>query len=302
MLLSNSRGPDSLQAVTLGPRRSRDPEKEPEPTWCLSARWPQCLKHLSGLPQWNGFLIDAANPIVPPGFSMADLRGASAEIVASLVSAPGGQGLNTCQSHCWRLTRTNRGRRAVHVRRRRRRQVAGRRAAFKAGFAIDVSTLEWRVLYEVPGGLLTNLNLIRLTDAPMTNPSTLGAAVPAIGRILMSAIFLVSVAESWPLRRPLPSSSLRQPAFPASRIRDRRLRRLFGGVAWRYLRAHCGRRTCRLLHAAALLFTATLAIRTSFSLPQNVAWPAGCCGRGVWRRSLQPDALRGQVKHERVLQ
>src|SRR5437868_6635461 len=93
VLLTNSRGPDSLKetAAQLGPRATAVSRQEAAKAAVvfLSARWPQLPAALSELPDWNGrILIDAANPIVPPGFTRADLQGrTSGEIVASL--APG---------------------------------------------------------------------------------------------------------------------------------------------------------------------------------------------------------------------
>ena len=134
-----------------------------------SARWPQVPEALSGLPPWNGrILIDAANPIVPPGFSKADLQGStSAEIVASF--APGARVVKVVNTLPVALLAMDPS------------QAGGHRVLFmsgddadaksqvtdllsKAGFAaIDVGTLaSGGALHEVPGGLLTNLNLIKL--------------------------------------------------------------------------------------------------------------------------------------------
>ena len=136
----------------------------------LSARWAQVPEALSGLPPWNGrILIDAANPIVPPGFSRADLQGrSSAEIVASL--APGARVVKVVNTLPVALLASDPN------------QAGGRRVLFmsgddgsaksqvtellsKAGFAaIDVGNLaNGGALHEVPGGLLTNLNLIKLS-------------------------------------------------------------------------------------------------------------------------------------------
>ena len=173
VLLSNSRGPDSLkEAVTrLGSRAAAVTREEAARADMvfLSARWAQVPEALSGLPPWNGrILIDAANPIVPPGFSMADLRGStSAEIVASL--APGARVVKVVNTLPVALLASDPN------------QSGGRRVLFmsgddadaksqvaellaKAGFAaIDVGALATGgALHEVPGGLLTNLNLIKL--------------------------------------------------------------------------------------------------------------------------------------------
>ena len=173
VLLSNSRGPDSLKEVVtqLGPLASavnRELAAQADVVF-LAARWLQLPEALSGLPPWKGrILIDAANPIVPPGFSMADLRGrTSAEIVASL--APGARVVKVVNTLPVALLSSDPN------------QAGGRRVLFmsgddadaksrvtellsRAGFAaIDVGSLaNGGALHEVPGGLLTNLNLIKL--------------------------------------------------------------------------------------------------------------------------------------------
>jgi predicted dinucleotide-binding enzyme len=172
--LSNSRGPDSLKdaVAELGPRATavtREQAARADVVF-LSARWAQLREALSGLPPWNGrILIDAANPIVPPGFSMADLQGkTSAEIVASL--APGARVVKVVNTLPVALLASD------------PKQAGGRRVLFmsgddagaksqvaellsKAGFAaVDVGNLaDGGTLHEVPGGLLTNLNLIKLS-------------------------------------------------------------------------------------------------------------------------------------------
>lgn len=173
VFLSNSRGPDSLKdiAARLGPRTkavTREEAARCEVVF-LSARWPQLSAALSGLPAWNGrILIDAANPIVPPGFSKADLQGrTSGEIVASL--APGARVVKVVNTLPVALLESD------------PKQAGGHRVLFmsgddsaaktevsgllaKAGFAaIDLGGLaDGGRLHEVPGGLLTNLNLIKL--------------------------------------------------------------------------------------------------------------------------------------------
>jgi predicted dinucleotide-binding enzyme len=173
VLLSNSRGPDSLGAViaALGPRAAavtRETAARAEMVF-LSVRWTQLPDALSGLSPWGGrILIDAANPIVPPGFSKADLQGrTSAEIVASL--APGARVVKVVNTLPVALLASDpneaAGRRVLFMSgddAEAKRQVAGLLA--EAGFAaIDVGALaSGGALHEVPGGLLTNLNLIKL--------------------------------------------------------------------------------------------------------------------------------------------
>ena len=173
VLLSNRRGPDSLKEAVerLGSRAAavtREEAAQAEVVF-LSARWSQLPEAMSGLPPWNGrILIDAANPIVPPGFSMADLQGStSAEIVASL--APGARVVKVVNTLPVALLASDPnpsgGRRVLFMSgddADAKSQVAG--LLSEAGFAaIDVGTLaSGGALHEVPGGLLTNLNLVKL--------------------------------------------------------------------------------------------------------------------------------------------
>lgn len=173
VLLSNSRGPDSLKDVVsrLGPRaRASTPQEAAQAEVVfVSARWSQLSAAFSGLPAWNSrILIDATNPIVPPGFSMADLHGStSSEIVASL--APGARVVKVVNTLPVALLASDpnqaEGHRVLFMsgdNTAAKAQVSGLLA--KAGFAaIDVGGLaSGGALHQVPGGLLTNLNLIKL--------------------------------------------------------------------------------------------------------------------------------------------
>jgi predicted dinucleotide-binding enzyme len=173
VLLSNSRGPDSLAEVVaeLGPRAAAGTREEAAraDVVFLSARWAQVPDALSGLPPWNGrILIDAANPIVPPGFSKADLQGrTSAEIVAEL--APGARVVKVVNTLPVALLAAepmqSGGHRVLFMSgddAGAKSQVAGLLA--KAGFAaIDMGSLaNGGALHEVPGGVLTNLNLVKM--------------------------------------------------------------------------------------------------------------------------------------------
>jgi predicted dinucleotide-binding enzyme len=173
VLLSNSRGPDSLKAAVdqLGPRAAAVTREEAARAQVvfLSARWARVPEALSGLPSWDGrILIDAVNPIVQPGFSKADLQGrTSGEIVASL--APGARVVKVVNTLPVALLASDPnqagGRRVLFM---SGDDVAAKSQVgellFKAGFAtIDVGSLtNGGALHEVPGGLLTNLNLIKL--------------------------------------------------------------------------------------------------------------------------------------------
>lgn len=95
VLLSNSRGPESLSALVaeLGPGVTAGTVKEAAqtPMVLLAVPWTQVPRALSGLPAWQGrILIDATNPLVKEGSQLllADLGGrGSSEMVAEL--APG---------------------------------------------------------------------------------------------------------------------------------------------------------------------------------------------------------------------
>lgn len=173
VILSNSRGPDSLSEVVsrLGPLAKAGVREEAAAAEIvfISARWLQLPEALRGLPAWNGrILIDAANPIVPPGFTKADLQGrTSGEIVASL--APGARVVKVANTLPVALLASDPnqggGRRVLFMSGddlAAKSEVGGLLA--KMGFAaIDVGGLaEGGKLHEVPGGLLTNLNLLKV--------------------------------------------------------------------------------------------------------------------------------------------
>ena len=90
VILSNSRGPESLAAAVsqLGPRARAGTRQEAAQAEVvvLAVNWEQVTPALTDLPAWNGrILIDATNPVVQPGFRLADLNGStSSEVVASL--------------------------------------------------------------------------------------------------------------------------------------------------------------------------------------------------------------------------
>jgi predicted dinucleotide-binding enzyme len=94
VILSNSRGPESLKAVvqTLGAGAAAGSVRDAAQAdlVVLAVQWPNVAKALAGLPNWEGrTLIDATNPTAgPPDFKLADLGGkTSSQVVASL--APG---------------------------------------------------------------------------------------------------------------------------------------------------------------------------------------------------------------------
>lgn len=172
VVLSNSRGPDSLAGVikNLGPkaRAATTREAAAAEVVLVSVTWAQLLSALSGLPAWNGrIVIDTTNPILP-GFKIADLGGkTSSEVFATLV--PGARVVkagNTLQPEVVATDpRTNGGRRVQFV--------SGDDAAAKAiiseifsqiGFApIDLGDLATGGrLAQFPGGPFPALNLVQL--------------------------------------------------------------------------------------------------------------------------------------------
>jgi predicted dinucleotide-binding enzyme len=173
VIVSNSRGPESLADVVkhLGPRAKAGTRQEAAQAdiVVLSVNWPHVPAALSDLPAWNGrILIDATNPVLQPGFRLAELNGStSSEIVASL--APGARVVKTGNT----LLRT--------VLAADPREAGGHRVLFmsgndaaakavvsgileKAGFAvIDLGGLaSGGRLQQFPGGPLPTLNLIKL--------------------------------------------------------------------------------------------------------------------------------------------
>jgi len=174
VIVSNSRGPDSLAEVVkqLGPRAKAGTREEAAQAdvVVLAVQWQQLREALSGLPAWNGrILIDATNPVLQPGFRLADLNGStSSEVVASL--APGARVVKASNTLPVALLAAD------------PKQVGGHRVLFmsgddkaakaevggileKAGFAtIDLGGLaSGGRLQQFPGGPLPTLNLIKLS-------------------------------------------------------------------------------------------------------------------------------------------
>jgi 8-hydroxy-5-deazaflavin:NADPH oxidoreductase len=173
-IISNSRGPESLDklAKQLGPsiRAGTVREAAAAQIVMLALNWQSVPVALSGLPAWEGrVVIDATNPIIPPGLTMADLGGrTSSEIVADLL--PGARlvkSLNTLLARVLAADpRECGGRRVLFV--------SGDTPAAKAkvadllhqlGFAtIDLGTLAIGArLQQFPSGPFPTLNLIALT-------------------------------------------------------------------------------------------------------------------------------------------
>jgi len=173
VILSNSRGPDSLnEALSRLGTRARAGTREDAAladVVFLSVPWAEVPAALSGLPEWNGrILIDATNPVVQPGFRLADLGGRnSSQVVASI--ATGARVVKTANTLLRAMLAADPhvagGHRVLFV--------SGDDAAAKAtviemvqqaGFAtVDLGSLAvGGCLQQFPGGPLPTLNLIKL--------------------------------------------------------------------------------------------------------------------------------------------
>ena len=173
VLVSNSRGPETLEGLVrqLGPKARAVTRQEAAAAdvVILSVPWESVREALSGLPAWNGrILVDATNPVLLPGFRLADLGGStSSQVVASL--APGA-----------RVVKAGNTLRAA-VLAENPRQAGGRRVLFmsaddaaagtqvrvlfeQVGFAtVDLGSLEsGGRLQQFPGGPLAVHNLLEV--------------------------------------------------------------------------------------------------------------------------------------------
>jgi hypothetical protein len=173
VIVSNSRGPESLVDVVsrLGPRVRAGTRQEAAQADVvfISVRWEQVRAALADLPAWGGrILIDATNPVLQPGFRLAELNGStSSEIVASMV--PGARVVKTANTLLRDVLaaepKKNGGRRVLFMS-GDDRDAKGQVNAIleKAGFAtIDLGGLaSGGKLQQFPGGPLPTLNLIKL--------------------------------------------------------------------------------------------------------------------------------------------
>ncbi|MFP2908286.1 NADPH-dependent F420 reductase [Pyxidicoccus sp. 3LFB2] len=176
VILSNSRGPESLSGLVrqLGPQARAGTRQEAAKAGIvvLSVPWEGVPEALSGLPAWNGrILIDATNPVLLPGFRLADLGGStSSEVVASL--APGARVVKTANTLLASVLaaepRQSGGRRVLFM----SGDDAGAKEAVSAlfdhvGFAtVDLGSLAiGGRLQQFPGGPLPTLNLLKLDAA-----------------------------------------------------------------------------------------------------------------------------------------
>jgi predicted dinucleotide-binding enzyme len=173
VIVSNSRGPESLADVVsrLGPRVRAGTRQEAAQADVafVSVGWEQVRAALADLPAWGGrILIDATNPVLQPGFRLAELSGStSSEIVASMV--PGARVVKTANTLLRDVLaaepKQNGGRRVLFMS-GDDRDAKGQVNAIleKAGFAtIDLGGLaSGGKLQQFPGGPLPTLNLIKL--------------------------------------------------------------------------------------------------------------------------------------------
>ena len=172
-LLSNSHGPDSLRDVVreLGPRARAVTTQEATGAdiVVLSVPWAAVPQALANLPAWNNrILVDATNPVVQPGFRLAELGGrTSSQIVASL--APGARVVKAMNTLLAKVLGSNPreagGNRVVFMSgddATAKKSVSGLLEEF--GFAtIDLGTLAiGSGLQQFPGGPLPILNLIKV--------------------------------------------------------------------------------------------------------------------------------------------
>jgi predicted dinucleotide-binding enzyme len=173
VVLSNSRGPDSLAAVVsqMGPLASagtREAAARADMV-LLAVTWNHVESALAGLPPWDGrILIDATNPILMPGVRPADLGNrSSSEVVASL--ARGARVVKVANN----LTPEQLAADPVQAGGHRVLFMSGDDAAAKtevsgmltkAGFAlVDLGSLAIGArLQQFPGGPFPGLNLIKL--------------------------------------------------------------------------------------------------------------------------------------------
>jgi len=173
VIVSNSRDPESLAGLVrqIGPRAKAGTRQEAAraDVVVVAVQWEHLRAALSDLPAWNGrILIDATNPVLEPGFRLAELNGStSSEIVASM--APGARVVKVANT----LLRAALAADPKQAGGRRVLFMSGDDAAAKAdvsgildkvGFAtIDLGGLaSGGRLQQFPGGPLPTLNLIKL--------------------------------------------------------------------------------------------------------------------------------------------
>ncbi|SFB10518.1 hypothetical protein SAMN04515620_11815 [Collimonas sp. OK607] len=173
--LSNSRGPESLADIValLGPNARAGSVRDAAAAdiVVLSVNWAQLPSALSGLPSWDGrIVVDATNPVIQPGFQLAELGGRnSSEVVTDML--PGARlvkSFNTLLSAVLASDPKQAGGKRIVF-------LSGDDAAAKStveqfidrlGFAsIDLGSLAvGGKLQQFPGGPLPAVNLIKLAN------------------------------------------------------------------------------------------------------------------------------------------
>jgi predicted dinucleotide-binding enzyme len=172
VILSNSRGPASLSPVieALGPhsRAGTRQEAAAADIVFVSVNWSRLEEALEGI-DWNGrILIDANNPVLLPGYRLAELGGRnSSQVLAGLV--PGARVVKAFNTLLAAVLASDPqeagGRRVVFLSgddRGAKSVVAG--LADRLGFAsIDLGSLDvGGTLQQFPGGPLPAVNLVKL--------------------------------------------------------------------------------------------------------------------------------------------
>ncbi|WP_051933217.1 NADPH-dependent F420 reductase [Massilia sp. BSC265] len=172
VILSNSRAPETLAPVVdaLGPRSRAGTRQEAASADIVfvSVNWSRLEEALDGI-DWNGrILIDANNPVLLPGYRLAELGGRnSSQVLTDLV--PGARvvkGFNTLLASVLASEPQQAGgRRVVFLSgddREAKSVVAG--LADRLDFAtIDLGSLEvGGTLQQFPGGPLPAVNLVKL--------------------------------------------------------------------------------------------------------------------------------------------
>lgn len=172
VILSNSRGPDSLSDVIeglgRGARAGTAQQAAEADIVFVSTNWDKTEAALSGI-TWNGrILIDATNPVLLPGYKLAELGGKNSSQVVTQW-APGARvvkAFNTLLAGVLAQDPAQAGGRRVVF-------ISGDDADAKAevktltgqlGFAsIDLGSLEvGGTLQQFPGGPLPAVNLVQL--------------------------------------------------------------------------------------------------------------------------------------------
>lgn len=171
--LANSRGPESLAAVVkelgAGAKAGTREQAAAASIVVVAVNWARISDALADLPAWNGrIVIDANNPVLLPGYRLAELGGrTSSEVFADLV--PGARVVKAANTLFTAVLgsdpREAGGQRVLFM--------SGDDAAAKAevgallqqfGFAtVDLGSLAiGGALQQFPGGPLPGLNLVKL--------------------------------------------------------------------------------------------------------------------------------------------